>query len=90
MLGRRLVQTQAEEAAEGERVRRPPGNAAFGVDAFEVSDQQQPKICTRCQTWSTDLVRVERGALRFDELVERVRVEHLIQPLIERVSAGAR
>jgi hypothetical protein len=42
------------------------------------------------QTRSTELVRVERRALRFDELVERVRVEHLIQPLIERVSAGAR
>ena len=36
------------------------------------------------------VVGVERRALRFDELVEPVRVEHLIQPLIERMPAGPR
>ena len=36
------------------------------------------------------VVGVERRALRFDELVEGVRVEHLIQPLVERVPAGRR
>jgi hypothetical protein len=49
-------------------------------DAFEVSDQQQPKnmdpvsdpVDRSCPR------RTERGALRFDELVERVRVESIL------------
>ena len=32
VLGRRFVETQAEEAAQGERIRRPPCNATFRVD----------------------------------------------------------
>ena len=36
------------------------------------------------------VVGVERRALRLDELVEPVRVEDLIQPLIERMPARAR
>ena len=44
VLGRRFVETQAEEAAQGERIRRPPCYATFRVDAFEVPAQQQPEV----------------------------------------------
>jgi hypothetical protein len=90
VLGRRLVEIQAQEAAQRQRICRPPRDSALRVDPLEVADQQQAKIRAGRQTRSTDLVRVERRALRFDELVERVRVEHLIQALIERVPAAAR
>ena len=89
VLGRRFVETQAEEAAQGERIRRPPCYATFRVDAFEVPAQQQPEVRAWRQTRPAHGLRIERGALGFDEFVERVRVEHLIQPQVERVPAGS-
>ena len=75
--------------AQGERIRRPPCYATFRVDAFEVPAQQQPEVRAWRQTRPAHGLRIERGALGFDEFVERVRVEHLIQPQVERVPAGS-
>ncbi len=63
---------------------------ALRVDALEVADQQQPEVRARRQTRAAHRGRVERRALRFDERVEAVRVEHLIQSLIERMPTGDR
>ena len=78
VLRRRFVEPQAEEAAQGEEIGRPPGDAALRIDAFEVPDQQEAEVRARCQTRPTNPVRVERDALALDELVGDVRVKHLI------------
>ena len=90
VLGRRLVQSQAHEATEGQRIRRAPRDPALGIDPFEVPDQQQSEIGARRQARSPARRRVEPGALGLDEVVERVVIEDAIQPLVERVPAGRR
>lgn len=88
VLGRGLRKAQPQKPAQRERIGRPPRNAPLGVDALEVPDQQQSEVRARRQTRASDRVGVERRALRLHERVEGVRVEHLIQPLIERMAAG--
>ena len=87
MLGRRFVEVQSQEAAERKGIGGAPRDPALGIDAFEVTNQQQPEIRPRRQTRAADRRRVERCTLRFDERVKRMPVEHLIQSLIERMSA---
>ena len=48
-------------------------HATFRVDVFEVPDQQQPEVRAWRQTRPAHGLRIERGALGFDEFVERVR-----------------
>jgi len=90
MLGRDLVETQPQKAAERERIRRAPRNAPLGIDALEVADQQQTEIGAWRETRSSTRRRIERGALRLDERVEGVVVQDTIQSLIERVRARRR
>jgi len=90
VLRRRLLEAQPQEPAQGQRVRRAPGDAAFRVEALEVADQQQAEVRARRQARAAHAVRIERGALGFHEVVEAVRVEHLVQPLVERMAARRR
>ena len=64
-------------------------NAALGIDPFEVADQEQPEVRAGCQTGSA-MRRVERRALRLDEVIEAVCVEERIQSLIKRMPDGPR
>jgi hypothetical protein len=45
---------------------------------FEVPDQQQPEVGAWRETGPADRRGVEARTLGFDELIEVVRVEHLI------------
>lgn len=49
------------------------------VEAFEIADQQQPKLAPGWHPWSTD-IGVESLAESFDVTIEVVLVEDLIQP----------
>ncbi len=44
MIGHALIQPDSQEPPQTQRVRRPPGNAALGVNPLEVAQQQQAKI----------------------------------------------
>jgi hypothetical protein len=46
VIRRVLVQRDAHETPQGQRVRQPPGNAALRPDALEIPDQQRPKVTT--------------------------------------------
>ena len=87
MLGRRLLEAEAQEPAERERIGGAPRDAALRVDALEVPDQQQPEVRARRQARATHCRGVEWGALRLNKRVERVGVEDLIQPLVEGMPA---
>ena len=88
VLGRRLVESQPQKPAQGQRIGGPPRNPPLRIDALEIADQQQPEVHAGRQTRAPQRRRVERRALRFDELVKPVLVENPIQPLIERMPAG--
>ena len=70
VVGRRLFQTDAQKIAQRQRVRRAPGDAALGVNALEIANQQQPEIDTRRQAGPAHHLGVEAGALAFGEVVE--------------------
>jgi hypothetical protein len=44
VIRRDVFQTDAQKVTQGERVRRAPRNAAFGVDALEIPNQQQAEV----------------------------------------------
>ena len=44
VIGRRLMQGEAEKVAQRERIARPPRDAALGVEALEIANQQQPEV----------------------------------------------
>jgi hypothetical protein len=89
VLRRRLLQAEAEKAAQREGVGGAPRDPALRIDPFEVADEQQPKVRARQEAGAAQ-PGVEQRALRLDEGIERVRVEHLIETLIERVPARPR
>ena len=89
VIGRRLRQYQPEKLAQRKRIRGTPRNGALGVQAFEIADEQQAEVVSRRQARST-LVRIEPLAQTFDESVEIVLVEDLIQARVERMGGTAR
>ena len=86
VIGRCLGQHQSEKRAQPKRIRGTPRNGTLGVQAFEIADQQQAEVAARRQARSA-LVRVEPLAQSFNEVVEVVLVENLIQSCVERVGA---
>jgi hypothetical protein len=89
MIGRRVRQHQPEKLAQRKRVRGTPRDGALGVQAFEVTDQQQSEIASGRQARSADLVSVESLTERLDIPVEIRFVENLIESRVERVRRGA-
>jgi hypothetical protein len=78
MIRRRVRQHQPEKLTQRKRIRRPPRDHALGVQPFEIADQQQPEIAPGRQPRPAT-VGVESLAQAFDEAVEIVLVEDLIQ-----------
>ena len=90
MVWGRLVQPNSQKIAQRQRVCRAPGDPALGVNAFEIADQEQSEIDPRWQSWPAHRLRIEAGALRFDEIVEPVLAQQLIQPPIKGMTRGGR
>ena len=90
MVWRRVFQPQAEKIAQRQRICRTPGDAALRIDAFEVSDQQQPEIDVWRQAGTPHGLGIKAGALRFNKVVEAVLAQQLIQPPVEGVARGSR
>ena len=89
MIRRRLRQHQPEKLAQGKRVGGAPGDRELSIQAFEVADQQQPKVPPRRQAWSAR-VGVEALAQPFHIPVEVVLAEDLIQSRLEGMRGTAR
>jgi hypothetical protein len=89
MVRRGLRQYQAEEFTQRKRIGRPPRNRALGIQALEVTNQQQPEVAPGRQPRSA-LVRVESLAQSFDVLVKVVPVENLVQSRVEGMRGAPR
>src|SRR5204862_4126100 len=85
VIRRVLVQRDAHETPQCQRVRQPPGNPALRSDALEIPDQQRPKVNPRRQRRTPVLLRIKLRAPAFDKLVEALRLQQLIQALIKRM-----
>src|ERR1019366_9206568 len=80
-----LVQRDAHETPQCQRVCQTPSNAALRSDALEIPDQQSPKIDPRRQRRSPVLGRIELRAPLLDKLVEALRLQQLVQLLVKRM-----
>jgi hypothetical protein len=89
MVGRRLGQHQPEKFAQRKRISRPPRDPAFRVQAFEIPDEQQPKVSTAWQPRSA-VLRVESLADSLDVPVEVMLLKDLIQSRVERMRSATR
>ena len=90
MVRRRVVQLEVQKVADAQRVGGTPRDGSFRIQALKVAEQQQAEIPTRRQTRPPDPVGVKPRALVLDESVEARIVEHLVQPLVERMPRALR
>jgi hypothetical protein len=88
MIRRSVRQHHTEKLAQGKRISCPPGDRTLRIQALEIADQQEPEVTARRQSGPA-IVRIEPLAEPFDERVEVMIVENLIQSCVERVRGGA-
>src|SRR5208283_4694778 len=81
-----LLQRYPHKAPQPQRIRQLPGNPALTVDALKVSQQQRPEVDPRGQRRSTILSRIELRTPSLHKLIELLRLQQFIEPLIERMS----
>src|ERR1700674_3984792 len=85
MIGRWLAQIVAQKLAEAETVGCAPRNATLGFDALEVAQQQHPEVCSWRNRRTARAALVILPADGFDPLVELLRVQDRVQPLVKHV-----
>src|SRR5216683_1826220 len=85
VIGRHLVQSHPQKTPQPQRIRRPPRNPPFAVDALEISHQQQAEIPPRRQTRPPHLLRVEARTLLLHVLVKAALLQQPVQLLVERM-----
>src|SRR5213593_3927189 len=90
MIRRGGVEAQPHEAAHGQRVRGAPRDAALGVQALEVADQQQAEVSPRRQSWPAHHRRVELLTLLLREPIEAGLLQDRVQSSVERMAGGNR
>jgi hypothetical protein len=83
MVGRRLVNRQAKEVADSQRVGSPPRDSPLRAQTLEVPEQEDAEVPPRRQAWPTDSGRIEALARAFDEGIEAMALEEPIQALME-------
>jgi hypothetical protein len=85
MIRRRLGQHQPEKLPQRKGISCAPRDRTLSVQAFEVADQQQPKVAARRQARPADRVGVESLAEGLDVAIEVRLLENLIEPHVKRV-----
>jgi hypothetical protein len=83
VIRRTLGQRDAQKSPQPKRVRHPPGDAALALDALKIADQKRTKVDAGKKRWPPILLRVELCAQAFDEDVEALVIQQLIQLLIK-------
>ena len=85
-----LGERVAQEGPQGQAVRTTPRDAAFGVDALEIADQQHAEVDPRRNARPTDGVVVELRAEPLGEVVEPSLGEELVELAVERMPRSSR
>ena len=90
LIGAALVESNAQKVADTERIGGPPGDAAFGIDAFEIADEEGAEGDGRGEAGPAHFPGVELLAGGIGELVELFGFEQFIEPGVEGVSGRGR
>src|SRR4051794_795341 len=86
MVRRRFVEGVTQKAAQRQRISRAPGNATLRVKAFEVADEECPKIHARDKARpAIRALLVKLAAQRFHPGIELMLTQDLIQPVVKRI-----
>ena len=86
VIGRVLVQADAQKTAQAQRIGSSPRDPPFRIDTFEIANQQQAEVYSRRQRWTPVVLRVELRAFGFGKLVELLPIQHLVQARVERMA----
>jgi hypothetical protein len=86
MIGTAFVESDSRKVADAERIGGPSGDAAFGIDALEIADEEGAEADARGEAGTTHFLGVELLAGSFGELVELFGVEQFIEPSVKGVS----
>ena len=73
---------QSHELAHGQGVLAAPTDAALGINALEVTQEQHPEIASRWDGRTSQLFGVKRGAEFFDKGVEARFAQKGVQLLV--------
>ncbi|MCX6586097.1 MAG: hypothetical protein NTX13_05915 [Acidobacteria bacterium] len=90
MIGAAFVESDSRKGADAERIGDPPGDAAFGIDALEMANEEGAEVDARDEAGPAHFFRVELLAGSFGELVELFAVEQFIEPSVKGVSGRGR
>lgn len=88
MVRGQLVDAVAQELPQRERISDPPGDAALGVQALEVPDEEAPEVDTGRETGPTPSALVVAGTRVLDVRVERLPAEEGLKLGVEGVARG--
>jgi hypothetical protein len=87
---RGVLKPDVQESTNRQRVCGAPRDAALGVQAFDVADQQHAEVAARREPGAAHARRVEAAARVLDVAIEARRIEDRIEPGVERMPrAGA-
>src|ERR1700730_7037036 len=86
MVRRRLVQSALQKLPQARRTGHTTSDTSFAVDPLEEADQHQTEVHARHERRTAQLLVIELAAAALAELIEAGLVQHLVQPLIERVT----
>src|SRR5580704_16193850 len=85
MIRRWLDQIVAQKFARAEAVGRAPRDAAFRIDALEVTQQLHPEVRSRSDRRTARTALVVLPADRFDAMIKLLRVQNRVEPLVKYV-----
>src|SRR5882672_4797309 len=86
MIRRCLIESIVQESPQTQAVGHSPANAAFTLDSFEESNQQQSEVHTRSQRRPPYFPVIELTASLLAKRVEARFVQNAVQPLVKGMS----
>ena len=86
VIGRPLIQPNAQKLPQSERIGQPPGDATFAIESFKETNHHDPEVEPRCQRRTSQFLVIELSALGLAKAIEARLVENLVEPLVERVA----
>src|SRR5215470_5444707 len=90
MIRCRLRQPVSQETLQTQRVCASPCDPSLRIDAFEIPDQQHPKVHSRCDARPTHcFALIETKALSLRKLIKAGSVQNLIYPVVKNVAAAS-
>ena len=86
VVGHRLAIRQAQKAMQRQGISAPPGDLALGIQTFELADEQHAEVAAWRDRRAANAVLVVPLAQHLDGFVELGLGQHLIAPVVKRVS----